>query len=663
MTAAQTLLDTASVARATELGMVKAVSKPLVVVPLTPAAGVRINCGGGQFTDAVGNTWVPDIDFTGTNGGTFATPTAVTGDAPDAPIYQTERWGMDGYEIPVPTAGIYSVKLHLAEINPDSGPRVFSVTCEGQPFLTDYDISAAAGGAFKAVTPSIVVQVTDLKVSLAFSASVGSAKVSAIEVIPGGVLPKQVPPVITQTTVTPLGDIAKGNPASGLGNPAVFTPTAMQLSGPVLLNPMMGAVRREDQEYAPLGGPALHAFKRDQCYWRTIERTKGVYDWSWVEGEAVKAKQRGGTFGFRMPLQGMGDQRVPDYIAGDPGTYGGFWNNAEFVPDLENLEYQKRWDALWENFAAKYKDDPRINMMDVSGYGMWGEAHLYGAPGSQRPASLSALKIIYDAQLDRMPNKLWAMLLGDKNGNMPGVVDYELSKASATRPIAYRGDALGHSSQWDYTAAVAGGHALTAYKLGPVVGEPANLHPNKTGYDPPVLASWGLAYEQAMRAGMTCFMNGNTGSGEAFNQFAGDDQQAWMNLCKRCGPRDELRLVTIPRTIEASSYIKIHWEVLNSGLAAHFVPTLMRWALRDITGHIVWYRDVDSGLRGQQPSSSPIGHDAFFNMPAKPALPSGVMDLVCYHLDAGMYGHPYKLAITTPQDSDGGYTLGQVTVV
>lgn len=651
-------LDTFAVARVLELN-------PPVVTPPAAAVGVFINAGGGAFTDSAGRAWVPDIDFTGTNGGVFATPTAVAGDSVDAPLYQTERWGMDGYDIPVGTAGVYTVKLHLAEINPDSGQRVFSVTCEGQPFLTDYDITAKAGGAFKAVIETFVVQVTDLSVSLAFSASVGSAKVSAIEVIPGGTLPVTVPPIITPPATLPGGDTPTGNPASGTGTPMSATPPPMQLSGPVLLNPAMGAVVREEQNYAPTGGTPLHAFKRDGLRWRDIEKVKGQYTWDVVEVEVAKARARGGTFGCRFPLMGMGDQRVPDYIKNDPGTYGGFWDAGgnQFVPDLDNAAYQARWIAFWQAFKAKYGNDRAVDMMDVSGYGMWGEGHLYGAPSGTKTASLAALKIIYDAQVEAMPNKLWAQILGDSQGNMPGAVDYILSKASLTRPIGFRIDSGGHSSQYDNTASVAGTHKLIAYKTGPVVMEPANLHPNDTGYDPPTLASWQLALQQGQKYGMTNFMNGNTGSGEQFSQFSAADQAAWMQLCKTAGARTELRLVTIPNKIERGSYIKVHWEALNSGLSPHYYPTVWRWGLRDASGNLKWYRDVDSQLRGQLPGTTPIAHEAYFNMPTDAAaLPSGTYDVVCYLLDAGFYGHPYKLAITTAQNADEGYTLGKVTV-
>jgi hypothetical protein len=163
----------------------------------TPPGGttVRLNAGGPAVTTG-GVTWSADTHFVGGKSYSNANVTAIAGTDDDV-LYLTERSATANlapfsYAIPVED-GSYEVRLHLAEIwfgAPNSGPnssgsRVFSVTAEGQPFLTDYDLIADVG-PLTATVKSTEVTVTDGVLDLAFTASVNQAKVSAIEVLPLG---------------------------------------------------------------------------------------------------------------------------------------------------------------------------------------------------------------------------------------------------------------------------------------------------------------------------------------------------------------------------------------------------------------------------------------------------------------------------------------------
>ena len=69
-------------------------------------------------------------------------------------VYQSYRWGDFSYVIPNPTPGTaYTVRLDFCEnIATAVGDPVFNVAINGAPVLTNFDIFAAAGGAFKALT-------------------------------------------------------------------------------------------------------------------------------------------------------------------------------------------------------------------------------------------------------------------------------------------------------------------------------------------------------------------------------------------------------------------------------------------------------------------------------------------------------------------------------
>jgi len=114
---------------------------------------LAINAGGG----AAGN-FAADADFSG--GGTASTGNSintagVTNPAPTA-VYQSERAGVFTYTLPGLAAGsLHNIRLHFAEFYwTAAGKRIFNVSINGTPVLSNFDIFAAAGGANKAIVYS-----------------------------------------------------------------------------------------------------------------------------------------------------------------------------------------------------------------------------------------------------------------------------------------------------------------------------------------------------------------------------------------------------------------------------------------------------------------------------------------------------------------------------
>jgi len=153
-------------------------------VNLLPPAGtfntIFVNAGGGAYTDTSGNNWGADTGFQG--GQTASTANTIAGTA-DQTLYQTERWGPSTYTFTAP-AGNYTVVLKFAEIYYTSpNNRLFNVTINGTQVLTNFDIVAAAGGAFRAIDKSFPVTVTGNSINIQFAT--GSAdypKISAIQI-------------------------------------------------------------------------------------------------------------------------------------------------------------------------------------------------------------------------------------------------------------------------------------------------------------------------------------------------------------------------------------------------------------------------------------------------------------------------------------------------
>ena len=148
-------------------------------LPTTPLVSRhRINAGGPQFAGTLLKTWDGDRGFVG--GNVHSVTNAIASTADD-PLYRSERWGMSGYDLAVPS-GRYRVRLLVAEISPTTPRRVFDVRAEGAVVVDDFDVRATSG-AFEATTLEFVVPVTDGRLDLDFSASGNAPTVDAIEVL------------------------------------------------------------------------------------------------------------------------------------------------------------------------------------------------------------------------------------------------------------------------------------------------------------------------------------------------------------------------------------------------------------------------------------------------------------------------------------------------
>jgi hypothetical protein len=169
---------------------------------------VRIKCGGSTYTDRKGNVWQADSNFRG--GSVSSTTAQVTGTA-DPALYQSARRndssGPMFYAIPLAN-GNYHVNLYFAETSDamqHTGARVFNVKFEGTAALTNLDVFAEAG-ADAALEKGTNVSVSGGALNIEFDNVTGSAKVDAIEILPGA-----SGPMLTMTFKYPDGSPVVGN--------------------------------------------------------------------------------------------------------------------------------------------------------------------------------------------------------------------------------------------------------------------------------------------------------------------------------------------------------------------------------------------------------------------------------------------------------------------
>lgn len=171
-------------------------------IVLTPQAGAelfaaRSTADYSAYTDRSGRRWASRAGFVGAN--SRATTTLLKAPAQgDAPLYQSLTY-LTGYGVDVPMAARYQVRLLFTENwFTKAGQRVFDVTAEGHPFITDVDTVADAGHRLAGET-SGVVEVTDGHLDLGIINRSDRAQLSAIEVTYFAPLtPVVAPPDTTQ---------------------------------------------------------------------------------------------------------------------------------------------------------------------------------------------------------------------------------------------------------------------------------------------------------------------------------------------------------------------------------------------------------------------------------------------------------------------------------
>ena len=167
-----------------------------VNVSTAPPVALRVHAGGG----AVGS-FVADQAFTGgaAYSSTAGVSTAGVANAAPAAVYQTERYGNFSYALTGLTTGsAYTVRLHFAEIYfTAANSRLFNVSVNGTQALNNFDIFAAAGGAFKAVVRDLNATAdVNGQIAVSFLSVKDNAKLSAIEFLPGAVIPPSAPPTV-----------------------------------------------------------------------------------------------------------------------------------------------------------------------------------------------------------------------------------------------------------------------------------------------------------------------------------------------------------------------------------------------------------------------------------------------------------------------------------
>lgn len=223
-----------AVLRSTLLAVAASATTGALAQPSSAASGaVLVNAGGAAYQDASGQVFAADRGFLG--GWTYSTTHRIDRTEQQS-LYQNERTGLTGYDLPVSSVGTYRVTLGFAELYwSAAGKRVFDVSAEGSRIITGLDIHAVAG-KYRAITRTVDVPVSDGALTLRFGARVDQPTVSVVSAVP---LTQAVPAPVASTAPSPSA--SPSATAVPSPSPSSTTTTAPSPSPSTTLTPVSAA--------------------------------------------------------------------------------------------------------------------------------------------------------------------------------------------------------------------------------------------------------------------------------------------------------------------------------------------------------------------------------------------------------------------------------------
>lgn len=425
----------------------------------------------------------------------------------------------------------------------------------------------------------------------------------------------------------------------------------------VLLNPGMGIqtfqryngdpVNRgvEWSEEGPTGPPASGGLTSTnpsdfpkstiaycRWFWETIEPAKGDVRWSILDGALAEAASHGQKLAIRlMPYDKK--HALPEWYRNS----GARRTNAEgqpiWEPDFADPLYLKHWGELVRAAGRRYDGDPRLDSVDISSVGYWGEGWSDFMPPF--PYQKKLIDIWFDA-FTATP-----LLM---NFDEPEGLRYGTGKGAG-----WRFDCLGDlRAKWS--------HMLDFYPLQMVragIGEVWQHAPVsfETCGVPESWKrqGWDAAYilNEALRWHVTSL---NVKSSAIPPEW----RPAFDDFQKHMGYRFELRRMEYPSTVRAGAEAMFRMWWVNAGVAPVYRPYVLAMRFHGASESVVETPvDVRKWLPGDSVVEDPV---------AVPNLPPGKYRLQVALLDRRTHQPAVALG-TAGRAADGWYDLGEIALV
>jgi hypothetical protein len=267
-------------------------------------------------------------------------------------------------------------------------------------------------------------------------------------------------------------------PAPPGGASVTFTPTAVVATTDVV-NSGRGQFEENSSTEYPSGvvrAPDVFV----TLLWRQIEKADGVYDWTAIDAAMARAAapSKLGRVGIRVTslntnpyLQGTYQgayTALPDFLIGqvNPLIAQGY-SHLHAIPDWNHPRYLSKLQALLNAIGSHYASNARFGWMEMSGYGNWGEWHLYPFT-DQRPITDANARAIVQMHVAAFPGKR----LFSFTANRPALDE----AMNASPDIGIRIDGIGAmSSGGDMAGAASNMASVPAsqyrWQTAPIIGE------------------------------------------------------------------------------------------------------------------------------------------------------------------------------------------------
>lgn len=165
--------------------------------------------------------------------------------------------------------------------------------------------------------------------------------------------------------------------------PATITPTEIN---DVLENPFVGWAPDATRNVAVEGKwPQPHRLVYAGLSWRTLEPTKGNFDWNGIENTRFHFDDWAST-GTKIVLRLYMDYSgttshmdIPDWLYEEIGHDGTWYDHGPgeggFSPNYKNETLIANHERMMNALGARYNNDPRIAFIQLGSLGHWGEWH------------------------------------------------------------------------------------------------------------------------------------------------------------------------------------------------------------------------------------------------------------------------------------------------
>lgn len=394
-------------------------------------------------------------------------------------------------------------------------------------------------------------------------------------------------------------------------------------------------------------------YYRDQVYWGRLERTKGAYDFSYIEAGLKKAGAVKGKFGFRVVTYCPGcwmelrEDRasfppvLPTYVPSQAGSQKWYdpdgagpktgWNISA-APDWNNPEFLARWEALWAELGKRYANDPRLGYIDVGGYGKYGEWWVDGSAVHITDANgLRMVKAVASA----FPNK--HVLL-----NTMSPVKFTMAAINANPNLGIRTDSLGCPNMYSMVTDTVDTRLSEVWKTRPFFSE------------------WGTTGDPvAGKAQVTKWHVSTTSSDNMRLKYAAmtsTQQAAYTAAIRASGYRYTVNSVTVG-ALKRGTRIPVTVTITNNGVA----PTYDGWRvyvrLTDSNGVRAWTSTQSIDLRKHLPGKRT--YTTYVTVPT--TLKPGTFTVSIGANDRAAYSPEMNFA-NGLRRADGSYSLGSAVV-